>query len=290
MKHPSEVPSGENGSHEKSSHGVRLQSLKRRILWPAVAGVVIATTGVVIAQNAPSRLPAPPTPPAPVAGAPLPPHAAPSPDGRPERAPRADGPGHGPKHGPRRGPDDGPGRGTRPAPPDANTQEGAARGLERAYRAAGEVGTVNGDARDVAAAARTFYARAITAFNAKNYAQAFGLAEGSHRLNRTARALSKASGARSAMVPGLTPPPVVAKPQGDAEHSACELRRNFDEANRAANFNNAATNRYSAQSEENYRAALQAYNAKRFEEAAKRAHLGAEQAKAAREYAEVLAL
>lgn len=265
MKHPSEVPSGENGSHEKSSHGVRLQSLKRRILWPAVAGVVIATTGVVIAQNAPSRLPAPPTPPAPVAGAPLPPHAAPLPDGRPERGPR-------------------------PAPPDANTQEGAARGLERAYRAAGEVGTVDGDARDVAAAARTFYARAITAFNAKNYTQAFALAEGSHRLNRTARALSKASGARSATVPGLTPPPVVAKPQGDAEHAARELRRNFDEANRAASFNNAATNRYRAQSEENYRAALQAYNAKRFEEAAKRAHLGAEQAKAAREYAEVLAL
>ncbi len=279
MKHLSELPSGENGSAT-----VRLQSLKRRILWPAVAGVVIATTGVVIAQNAPSRLPAPPTPPTPVAGAPLPP------DGGPDGGPRDGGPGRGPKHGPRRGPDDGPGRGPRPAPPDANTQEGAARGLERAYRAAGEVGTVDGDARDVATAARSFYARAITAFNAKNYAQAFGLAEGSHRLNRTARALSKASGACSATVPGLTPPPVVAKPQGDAEHAARELRRNFDEANRAANFNNAATNRYSAQSEENYRAALQAYNAKRFEEAAKRAHLGAEQAKAAREYAEALAL
>lgn len=272
---------------ELGSPRLRLaRSLKRHKLLIVLGGVVLASSGVVIAQNSGSNLPAPPTPPAPVAGAPAPPHDGLDFDG--PGGPKG-GPGRGPKHGPKGGPG-GPKDGPRPTPPDANTALGASRSLERAYRTAGEVGDVSGDARDVAAAARSFYSRAQSAFAAKNYAQAFALAEGSGRLSRTARALSDASGAPLASVAGLTAPPVVNAPADDAGRAARELRRNFDEANRAANYNNAASNRYRALAETSYRAALGDYNAKRYDAAARRAHLGAEQAKAAREYAEVAAL
>lgn len=208
----------------------------------------------------------------------------PGPDGRGPRGRGPEGPGPdglGPKGGPRGE--------SRPLPPDANTSEGAAKSLERAYRAAGEVGDVNGESRDVSTQARSLYNQAMAAYNAKDYDKAFQLAEGSARLSRTAHALTDVQGNALPKVDGLTPPPVVKKADDDdADRSAHELNRAYRETNDAAQFENSFSKQWHGRAETNYRAALTAYNAKRYEEAARRARLGAEQAKAAREYGETL--
>ena len=141
--------------------------------------------------------------------------------------------------------------------------------------------------------ARTLYTRAYDAYNAKNYSRAFALADASERMSRTTRALSDAdgNGPQLKTVPGLTAPPVIVpKDTDDAGRAARELNRNYAEANRAAKFDNASSNRFRTLSEVNYRTALAAYNAKNYKVAAQKARLGAEQGKAAHEYAETLAL
>ncbi|HEX8552497.1 MAG TPA: hypothetical protein VF681_13190 [Abditibacteriaceae bacterium] len=104
----------------------------------------------------------------------------------------------------------GPGRGRGPegrGGRDMTQQQSAAFGLERAYRAIGEVDTQSVQSRTLLGDARQFYSDASKAYTSGDYERAAHYAEASDAISRAARSLDTRN---APTVAGLTPPPTLA--------------------------------------------------------------------------------
>lgn len=195
----------------------------------------------------------------------------------------------------------GPPDGGPPVPPGGpaamvGTQSGAASDLQHAYRSAGDyltlvgTGSASNTATSLFNSSKTYYAQALTAYNAGKYTLAHNYADASAHASGAATHLVRADrGTTTTTVPGLTAPPATST-DSSQDKAARELNNAYRHIGQIVSLGSTdqTVSATVASAKSVYQAALDDYNAQKYDASSERAHAAADIADVGLRYAQAV--